>query len=129
MDAVHAHTAASAFPGVSAVHALMWNHHHHKHHGSQTASLYAGSGTHYQPDPHLILLNLGRGITMSVLIRWFSVVIGTWVGFRLPREVDPITAVLAVALAVVGWSYRRRIRGNGGFQSGAARFRSTILSL
>ncbi|KAL6981254.1 hypothetical protein U1Q18_022885 [Sarracenia purpurea var. burkii] len=56
-----AHTAASAFPDASAVHALMLSHHHHhNHHGSQTASLYAGSGTHYQPDPHLMCLNLGK---------------------------------------------------------------------
>ncbi|KAI8545423.1 hypothetical protein RHMOL_Rhmol07G0038200 [Rhododendron molle] len=53
-------TAATTatYPDESVAHALMLNHHQQ---GTTTVSVYGGAGgSHYQPDPHLMCLKLGK---------------------------------------------------------------------
>ncbi|KAG5538662.1 hypothetical protein RHGRI_019282 [Rhododendron griersonianum] len=51
-------TTTTAYPDESVAHALMLNHHQQ---GTTTVSVYGGAGgSHYQPDPHLMCLKLGK---------------------------------------------------------------------
>ncbi|KAL6998546.1 hypothetical protein U1Q18_008674 [Sarracenia purpurea var. burkii] len=134
-----AHTAASAFLDASAVHALILSHHHHRHKPPQLPWEPDGLALRRiiitRADPHLICVNLGKRHSLE---RTNSLVLGGDCdvgGFSIAKRGSPHYSGFGGGFGggVDRWWWVQvtasELRGDGGFQSGAARFRTTILSI